>query len=376
LRGHQFNISFAGQVKAMEDKLRSITAQFGLTGEVIDIRYLGVGNVNDTYVVTLEDGSRRILQRLNGRIFRRPQQVMENLRIIHDHLHRQLGCEQGAHWEVPEVYVCMDGCDYVRDADDNFWRLLGFIEGARTYDTVQGERHAREAGRALGRFHRLLSKLAPERLHDVLPGFHVTPAYLAAYDSITESCRTESLENHWCRQFIEERRQLAPVLEDARKRGELLLRPTHGDPKVNNIMICEQTGMAVALIDFDTVKPGLVQYDIGDCLRSCCNPAGEETANLGPVRFDLDLCRAILEGYLAEAGSFLTGHDRRYLYEATRLIAFELGLRFFADWLTGDRYFKCTDSEHNLRRALVQFRLCASIESQEGAIRAQIEELS
>jgi Ser/Thr protein kinase RdoA (MazF antagonist) len=360
----------------MEHKLGRLAARFGLAEEVQEIRHLGAGNVNDTYLVTLADGSKRILQRLNARIFRHPGQVMENLRIVHDHLHRQLGREHCGRWQVPEVYVCPDGGDYVLDADDSFWRMLGFIEGARTYDTIQDGWHGREIGRALGRFHRLLGTLAPERLHDVLPGFHVTPAYLAAYDSIPADSRPVTAESGWCRTFIEDRRALAPVLENARARGELLIRPIHGDPKVNNIMICEETGKAVALIDLDTVKPGLLQYDIGDCLRSSCNPAGEETRDTAAVFFDLDLCREILVGYLAEAGHWLTDHDRRYIYEAARLLAFELGLRFFADWLTGNRYFKTADSEHNLRRALVQFHLCLSIESQEEAIRTLVKELS
>jgi Ser/Thr protein kinase RdoA (MazF antagonist) len=361
--------------RPMGNKLRLIAAQFGLTEQVLEISSLGAGNVNDTFLVTLDDGGHRILQRLNVRIFRRPEQVMENLRVVHDHLHRQLGREHDHCWEVPELYGCLDGGDYLLDGDDGFWRLLGFIESARTFETIQNRHHAREIGRALGCFHRLLSNLDPNRLHDVLPGFHVTPVYLAAYDSITDDDRAESIESYWCRQFIEERREQVQVLENARARGELLVRPIHGDPKANNIMTCVATGKAVALIDLDTVKPGLVHYDIGDCLRSCCNPAGEETRELGAVRFELDFCREILTGYLGEASIFLNEYDRRYFYEAARLLAFELGLRFFADWLTGNRYFKTTDEEHNLRRALVQFRLCASIESQEKAIRALVEEL-
>jgi Ser/Thr protein kinase RdoA (MazF antagonist) len=360
----------------MEEKLQWIAARFGLGNEVVEMRHLGGGNVNETYRLTLRDGGRRILQRLNGCVFRRPEQVMANLRVVHDHLHRQLGRERGGRWEVPEIHACMDGCDYVLDADDGFWRLLGFIEGARTHDAVRDVSHAREAGRALGRFHRLLSRLAPERLHDVLPGFHVTPSYLAAYDSISEGCRPETADSRWCRRFIEARRDLVPALEEARARGELQLRPIHGDPKVNNIMICEATGRAVALIDLDTVKPGLVQYDIGDCLRSCCNPAGEETGDPAMVRFDLDFCRAILAGYLEEAAGFLTAADRAFIFTAARLIAFELGLRFFADWLTGDHYFKTADGEHNLRRAVVQFRLTGEIERQEGDIRRLLAELS
>ena len=358
------------------DRLFEIAAQFGLAGEVAEIEPHGAGNVNDTYLVTLIDGERRILQRLNTAIFRQPEQVMENLRLVHDHVRRQLGRRLDDRWEMPEVYVGIDGGDHVRDEEDGFWRLLGYVERARTCRTVDGEEQAREAGRALGRFHRLLSNLDPDRLHDVLPGFHITPTYLAAYDGLQDSCRPESMESFSCQAFIETRRGLAPILEQARRRGELLTRPIHGDPKVENIMFCTETGEAVALIDLDTVKPGLVHWDVGDCLRSCCNPAGEEAPELSQVRFDLDICRAVLTGYLAEAGDFLTEADRRYFFEGVQVIAFELGLRFFADWMTGDRYFKADDEEHNLRRAQVQFRLVTDLERQEADFRAMLKELA
>ncbi len=175
--------------------------------------------------------------------------------------------------------------------------------------------------------------------------------------------------------FISTRRALAPVLEDAKAQGRLRLRPIHGDPKVNNVMMDANTGLAVGLVDLDTVKPGLVHYDLGDCLRSGANPLGEETQDWEAVRFDLELGRAILQGYLSRARDFLAEYDYAYLYDAMRVIAFELGLRFFTDYLEGNVYFKARHPEHNLLRALVQFRLTESIESQEGAIRAIIREL-
>jgi Ser/Thr protein kinase RdoA (MazF antagonist) len=175
--------------------------------------------------------------------------------------------------------------------------------------------------------------------------------------------------------FVAQRSPWASVLEDARGRGELRLRPIHGDPKINNIMIDEHTGHAVSIVDLDTVKPGLIHYDIGDCLRSCCNPLGEETTEIDEVYFDLDLCRAILEGYLGEAQRFMTDADTAYVYDAIRLIAFELGLRFFTDYLEGDVYFKARYREHNLMRALVQFRVAESIEAQADEIRAIVASL-
>jgi hypothetical protein len=129
------------------------------------------------------------------------------------------------------------------------------------------------------------------------------------------------------------------------------------------------------MVDLDTVKPGLVHYDIGDCLRSGCNPLGEETGDWEAVRFEPELCRAMLTGYLSLAQDFLTENDYAYLYDAIRLLTFELGLRFFTDYLAGNVYFKARHPEHNLVRALVQFKLTEKIESQAATIGAIIRDL-
>jgi Ser/Thr protein kinase RdoA (MazF antagonist) len=149
----------------------------------------------------------------------------------------------------------------------------------------------------------------------------------------------------------------------------------HGDPKVNNIMIDDITGKGTAMIDLDTVSPGLIHFDFGDALRSICNPAGEEETNLAKVVFDEDLCTAFCKGYMREAGAFLTDADRGYLYDSIRLLPFELGLRFFRDYLNGNRYFKTSTPEQNLNRARVQFRLCESVEARERSIRSALERL-
>ena len=174
---------------------------------------------------------------------------------------------------------------------------------------------------------------------------------------------------------MEERRDLALCLEKAYAAGELKKRMFHGDPKVNNIMIDDITGKGTAVIDLDTVSPGLVHVDFGDALRSICNPAGEEETNLSKVVFDEDICAAFCKGYMREAGAFLTSADREYLYDSIRLLPFELGLRFFQDYLNGNVYFKTKTPEQNLNRARVQFRLCESIEARERSIRGLISRL-
>ncbi len=231
-------------------------------------------------------------------------------------------------------------------------------------------------GYGLGMFHHLISDLPVERLADTLEGFHITPGYLRHYhQQLAAGAQPRSAEERWCAAFIERREDLVPVLEEARARGELQLRPIHGDPKSNNVLLDAESGQAIALVDLDTVKPGLIHYDIGDCLRSCCNPLGEECREPEAVQFDAGLCEAALEGYLQVARAFLSEADHCYLYDALRLISFELGLRFFSDHLAGNVYFRSDDPQHNLRRAQVQFRLVESIEAQEEVLRALLERL-
>jgi hypothetical protein len=350
-------------------------------GRVIDIRECGHGNINNTYLVTLvrKGENHFILQRIKTKVFRHPDLVMLNIRIATEHAQKrlqQMQLGQARRWEVPRVFMARDGRDHWLAPDGSFWRAVSFIDAAQTFDTIRDIKHAGEVGYAVGMFHTLLNDLPPESLNDTLEGFHITPLYLRHYSDVLSGARTvSSPEFNYCTQFVEKRSAWAQVLETAKEQGRLRLRPVHGDPKVNNIMMDTATGEAVGIVDLDTVKPGLVHYDIGDCLRSGCNPLGEETGEWEAVHFETDLCRAILQGYLSMASRFLTESDFEYMYDAVRLIAFELGLRFFTDYLEGDVYFRVRGPEHNLTRAMVQFRLAESIESQERSIRNIIRDL-
>jgi Ser/Thr protein kinase RdoA (MazF antagonist) len=348
---------------------------------VLDIRAYGNGNVHDTFLVTVASHREEhfILQRMNTRVFRDPALVMRNMGTVTDHVRRRLQHDPPGYcrrWQVPRVLLAEDEQDHWVDPGGSFWRAISFVEGARSFETIQDIQHAGEVGAALGMFHRLIHDLPSRELADTLPGFHVTPAYLLHYDEVlAQSDVPQSPEGDYCIEFVDRCRGFAPVLEDARAKGLLRLGPIHGDPKVNNVMIDTATRQAVGIVDLDTVKPGLVHYDIGDCLRSCCNPPGEETRQFDAVHFDPVLCRSILKGYLPLAGIFLSEADYDYLFDAVRLITFELGLRFFTDYLEGNVYFKADYREHNLARAIVQFRLAESIESMEGTLRTIIEEL-
>lgn len=362
------------------DNLFAVAEQFKPQGRVIDIREFGNGNINNTFLVTLDTKGEKhfILQRINTQVFRQPELVMLNMRICTEHIRRRLQLAPlgaGRRWEVPSVLSAHDGRDHWLDSDGSFWRAISFIDGSQSFDTIKDIDHASEVGYALGIFHNLLSDLPPDRLSDTLEGFHITPRYLRHYEEVLAKYNAgKSPEVNYCLQFVSGRNAWAHVLENARAQGRLRLRPIHGDPKVNNIMIDTATGQAISIVDLDTVKPGLVHYDIGDCLRSGCNPLGEETEQWEKVNFAPDLCKAILQGYFSMAREFLTENDFSYICDSIRLIAFELGLRFFTDYLEGNVYFKVRHPEHNLARALVQFKLTESIESQETAIRNVIRE--
>jgi Ser/Thr protein kinase RdoA (MazF antagonist) len=304
---------------------------------------------------------------------------MLNMRTVCDHGRKRLAVlatPPNTRFEIPRVLPAEDGRNFWVDASGSFWRAMSFIEGSLSWDIVQNADHAHEVGAALGLFHTIMSDLPTEDLVDTLPGFHVTPRYLRRYDEVrSRTLRQESPGTVHAHRFISERRDCVQVLEEAREQGKLRKRPVHGDPKVGNVLIDASTRRAISLVDLDTVMPGLIHYDIGDCLRSCCNPRGSDVEERESVHFDLDLCRAALQGYLGWAGGSLTEHDVEYFYDAIRLIAFELGLRFLTDFMEGNVYFKTDRPDRNLSRALVQFRLTESIELQEREIRTVIREL-
>ncbi len=354
---------------------------FASAGGVAAIQPCRSGNVHHTYVV-LPDGPGRpfILQRLNRRVFPEPQLLLHNLQVLSAHLDRRSQEQpppQGRRWEMPRPLTTAAGAGFWLDEHGDCWRALSFIPRAHTVDTLSDDRLAWEVGYALVGFHLLTNDLPPQELADTLPGFHCTPAYLQTYDAVREQCPPGPDPTvAYAQQIIDRYRGEATILEDARQAGVLPVRVIHGDPKVNNVMLDDDTGQAVGLIDLDTVKPGLIHYDLGDCLRSGCNPLGEETTAWDAVRFDSRRCRAILTGYFSQARSLLRPADCDYLFDSVRLITFELGLRFFTDYLAGNVYFQVDHPRHNLDRAVVQFRLLQSLEAQADHLRRLFRELT
>ena len=358
--------------------LEAIISQFAIPGAFIKAERFGSGLINDTYRCTFDgggEGRQYILQRINSSVFTHPEQVMRNVEAVTTHIVKRLRAEGVAdpYAVTPALISTRSGRTFLHDDQGAYWRVFHFIEAGIVFDTVQHRGHAFEIGRGVGRFQALVADLPPSALFDTLPGFHHTPEYLKAYDDAVNADIGGRVAGAGPEtEFVFQRRHLASTLTDLIDSNELPLRVVHNDPKVNNIMIHKTSGEVLCMLDFDTVKPGIVHFDFGDCVRSAANPAGENAGDLESVAIDMELFEAIAEGYLHEAGAFLAKKELALLPQSVKVITFELGIRFLADYLRGDTYFKIQYPTHNLHRARVQFKLLESIEANEGRMASRL----
>jgi hypothetical protein len=343
---------------------------------LLDIARLGGGNINDTYLARFDGGTeetRIVVQKINGSVFRSPRSIVANMIAVGPHLDRPAARGEET-FAYPRLLPDRSGNMLWTDADGACWRATAFVNGSTTFPVVRDAVHAGEVGRVIGRFHRLTAGLDVGLLHDTLPGFHNCPQYLAGYDATVAPGgggvapgRAKSEGVPGMMSFVEKRRDRAAGLEEAVAAGRCRRRVMHGDPKADNVLIASRSGRGVGLLDFDTVKPGLWHYDFGDAARSACNPVGEDAPACG-VFFDMARFVGLASTYLEQTGDMMPDSERALLGKAVWLLTFELGVRFLADYLACDVYFKVADSDRNRRRALVQFRLCADIEGRQAEI--------
>ncbi len=356
-----------------DSRIHEAARQFVKSDNPLQIGSLGAGNINDTYLVKAGGRESFVLQRLNGRVFPHPKLVAENFVKVTEHIRARLA---GApdQWEIISSVPTLAQEPFFMDSQGDIWRAQRYLEDTVTHSVIATSQQARQVGWVLGHFHSLLADLSPSVLYETLPNFHNLPLYMQGFEN-TSAChrRPSSYELSFCLDFIGKKHFDIDVLERAKKEKKLTLQVIHGDPKIDNFLFLKGTDTAVGLIDLDTVGAGLLHYDIGDCLRSCCNSSGEKERKVDRVYFDLDMCRDILKGYYSAAGELICKNDKKYVYEAISVITYELGLRFLTDYLAGNIYFKVTHEKENLHRALLQFRLVEDIMGQEQAIRRVAE---
>ncbi len=351
----------------------AIIHRFRFGGVITDSHLCKYGHINDTFVVRvgLNGRSQRyILQRINHHVFRQPEALMSNIMRVTTFLREKIEREGGnPDRETLTLIPTKDGQLYHATPDGDFWRAYRYIDGARTYMQPEHPDQLFQAGRAFGRFMRLLDDFPAEELHETIPDFHHTPKRFAALTRAVDADAHNRART--ARAFIaqaEARAEKMGLVITALAAGDLPQRVTHNDTKFNNVLLDDASGEAVCVVDLDTVMPGSALYDFGDFVRTGANTGAEDEQNLDQVNLDLDYFDAIARGFLQETEGALTPLEREWLPLSAWLLTFEVAMRFLTDYLNGDVYFRTHRPDHNLERARAQFKLAADMESKEASM--------
>lgn len=342
--------------------LIEIAKQFCLDREPLDAQPYGCGHINDTYCVTAAD-KRYILQRINHRIFPNVEGLMNNIVSVTDVIRKQVLQNGGdVERECLQVIPTKDGKSYL-ECDGNYYRMYVFVEKTLSLQVVENPIHFYYAASAFGQFQRRLADFPAETLCEIIPNFHNTASRFRDFEAAVardKMGRAASVQREI--EFVRARKADTEKIVSLLESGELPLRVTHNDTKLNNVLLDEETGKPMAVIDLDTVMPGSALYDFGDSIRFGTNPAAEDEKDLSKVFCDVMLFEEYTKGFLEACGENLTDKEKELLPFSGYLMTLECGMRFLADYLDGDVYFKIHYPEQNLDRCRTQIKLAADIQ--------------
>lgn len=362
----------------MNANIQEVLEQFNFPGQMTECVPFGNGHINDTYRLTYQqdqEQKRFILQKMNKTIFTKPVELMENILGVTSWLKNKI-VENGGDTERETLNVVLTstGNPYYVDSQGEYWRAYLYIENATSFDSVESDDDFYQSAVAFGHFQRLLADYPAETLDETIPDFHNTADRFRKFRETlaADVCgRAAGVQEEI--EFVLQREALAHVLCDKQESGELPLRVTHNDTKLNNIMIDDETGRAICVIDLDTVMPGLSVNDFGDSIRFGASTAAEDEQDLSKVSMDLHLFEVYAKGFIEGCGGALTEAELDALPMGAMLMTFECGMRFLTDYLDGDHYFKIHRDGHNLDRCRTQFKLVADMEEKLPQMKAIIE---
>lgn len=342
-------------------------AAFQLDSSPRDIHPYGNGHINDTYLVICDDAGtekKYILQRMNRSIFDDPPALMENIAAVTSYLQKKIAQRGGdPDRETLRVIETKEGENYFEDSLHNFWRVFPFIDDTFCLEKVESARNFYDCAATFGNFQQLLADYPAKTLHETIPLFHHTPSrFRALQKAVAEDPLGRAGSVRAEIDFALAREADAHALTDLWEKGDLPLRVTHNDTKLNNILFDASTKEALCIIDLDTVMPGLSLYDFGDAIRTGANTGAEDETDLSKIGLDLSLFETFTEGFLSGCAGSLTPLEIELLPMGAKLMTYECGIRFLTDYLAGDVYFKIRRQNHNLDRARTQFKLVADME--------------
>ena len=355
----------------MELNLQNIVSQFAIEGTVSEVKPLGNGLINTTYKVTT-DGPSYVLQHVNNAIFPDVDMLMDNIVSVTDHLRKKYeaaGVTDHSR-KVLRFIPALDGKYYHFDGE-RYWRVMYFIPDTVSQTAVTPE-SSYIVGETFGHFQAMLADI-PAQLGETIKDFHNMEFRLwQLREAVKENKAGRLAEVQWLVDELESRAETMCKGEQLHREGKLPKRICHCDTKVDNILF-DRDGSVLCVIDLDTVMPNFVFSDFGDFLRSAANTGAEDDRNLDNVNFNMSIFKAFAEGDLKSARSFLTPLEIENLPYAAALFPYMQTVRFLADYLNGDTYYKTQYADHNLVRSKAQFKLLQSVEAHQAEMQAFIQ---
>ena len=364
----------------MEKELIELCKAFKINGDFDSIQVMNNGHINSTFLVKfLEDGKvkKYVLQKINKYVFKKPEEVMENIIGVTKHINNKLKTEnKSTERKTLNFSFSESGKPFVIDEYGDYWRVYEFIGHSHTFNETNDLSVIEETGKAFGEFQGLLADFPAEKLNITIPHFHNTPnRYQIFKDTLAKKpvSRAELVTDDINGYLALE--QTVSQMYAMQKQGDLKLKVTHNDTKCNNVLFDKDTKKFLCVIDLDTVMPGLLGFDFGDAIRFIANTAAEDEVDLSKVEVDEAKFRAFTSGFLGEIGNRISEQERKTLVLGSITMTAECGLRFLTDYIDGDNYFKVDYPEHNLVRARCQLKLAESMLEKQKQLEEIVEEL-
>ena len=345
--------------------MKNIVASFDIKGEVLEIKPLGNGLINDTYRVVTDEGPGYVLQRVNNAIFKDVDLLQHNIECVTSYIREKLVAagENDVDRKVLKFVALKDSEKTYWTDGQTYWRMMVFIPDALTYETVNPE-YSYYAGKAFGEFQAMLADI-PHQLGETIPDFHNMELRARQLDEAVKADAVGRCAEPEVQAILAEIKESVEEMckaERMHREGVLPKRICHCDTKVNNMMF-DKDGSVLCVIDLDTVMPSFIFSDFGDFLRTAANKVAEDCPEIETVEFDMEIFKAFAKGYIESASEFLTPVEKENLPYAAALFPFMQAVRFFADYINGDTYYKIQYPEHNLVRTRNQMALFRSVMS-------------
>ena len=349
-------------------KVIEIASLFLTKKKIKSAKLYGGGHINDTFLIEIAESDEKfILQKINKNVFKTPQHVIHNIELYLNHLHQKNELQL-------KTFKTSKEKSYVIDENGDFWRMYNYVENSVSYFVIEKEEHAFQAAKAFGNMQRLCLDLNTKDFFETIPDFHDLSKRYVKFDKVLQ-LSTEDRRRKAAKEilFVQDKRKISDLINELAKRGELPLRITHNDTKLNNVLLDANSGEGICVIDLDTLMPGLVLYDFGDMVRTFTSPVPEDENDSTKVILRKKIFAALSKGYLSELSNELTKTEKEQLINGAKYMILIIGLRFLTDYLENDVYFKTTYDGHNLVRARNQFALLKDLLNKEEELKNIIE---